>query len=248
MQRLTSQGQKVVRELAGRFGVSVDAVVALLEAIAKGRGIAAQFSHPELGGAGQWMRGGMTQVADLFDHSLRAKVDGLCSALSAHLAEEPLLSDADGERGAGWWPGELGIPASAGTQNDLRYAYFPEKRRLAVHTRGCVTVYDTLHHRMTGFSHQQGAADVGLLFTSQEGRVDLDDLPVISHTRRGAGDDGARTTDSSPIAGRGPSDAPQEAESAEILATIERLHALKQSGALTEEEFAAKKAELLRRL
>ena len=35
-----------------------------------------------------------------------------------------------------WWPQELGEPASSGGQNDVRYAFFPEKRRLLIETGG----------------------------------------------------------------------------------------------------------------
>jgi hypothetical protein len=51
----------------------------------------AQFDHRELGGAGQWMPGGMTMVGDMFNHGLKAKVDGLCSELSQILAVHPFV-------------------------------------------------------------------------------------------------------------------------------------------------------------
>ncbi len=51
----------------------------------------AQFDHRELGGAGQWMPGGMTMVGDMFNHGLKAKVDGLCSELSQILAMQPFV-------------------------------------------------------------------------------------------------------------------------------------------------------------
>ena len=37
---------------------------------------------------------------------------------------------------ANWWPADLGVPSRLGAQNDVRYAYFPAKRRLAVDLRG----------------------------------------------------------------------------------------------------------------
>jgi hypothetical protein len=40
--------------------VSTDAVRAMLEAVRLGNGTMAQFSHPEFGGRGQWIAGGMT--------------------------------------------------------------------------------------------------------------------------------------------------------------------------------------------
>jgi hypothetical protein len=35
------------------------------------------------------MRGGMVMVGDMFNHALKAKVDGLCSELSSLLAAYP---------------------------------------------------------------------------------------------------------------------------------------------------------------
>ena len=51
----------------------------------------AQFNHPEFAGSGQWMRGGMTMVSDMFNNSLKGRVDGLCSELSNVVASQPDL-------------------------------------------------------------------------------------------------------------------------------------------------------------
>src|ERR1700738_4266812 len=80
--RLTDQGLQKINDLAQHYGVSADAVMTLLPALLNSKGTMAQFDHRELGGAGQWMPGGMTMVGDMFNHGLKAKVDGLCSELS----------------------------------------------------------------------------------------------------------------------------------------------------------------------
>ena len=89
MPQLTSEGQQHVTALAQRYGVSTEAVVTLLQALVHGHGTMAQFDHPELGGRGQWMPGGMVMVGDMFNHALKATVDGLCTALAALLAAAP---------------------------------------------------------------------------------------------------------------------------------------------------------------
>ena len=86
MRKLTPEGEAAVADIANRHGASIDAVKTLLEAVANGGGTMAQFNHPELGGGGQWLRGGMTMVGDMFNHSLKAKVDGICAELSDRLA------------------------------------------------------------------------------------------------------------------------------------------------------------------
>jgi hypothetical protein len=75
--RLTDQGLQKINDLAQHYGVSADAVMTLLQALLNSKGTMAQFDHRELGGAGQWMPGGMTMVGDMFNHGLKAKVDGL---------------------------------------------------------------------------------------------------------------------------------------------------------------------------
>jgi hypothetical protein len=57
MRQLTLEGQQKITAIAQRYGVSVDAVMTLLEALIRGQGTMAQFNHAELGGSGQWMQG-----------------------------------------------------------------------------------------------------------------------------------------------------------------------------------------------
>jgi hypothetical protein len=80
---LTPEGRRVVEDVAQRHGVSTDAVLTLLQAVAAGHGTSAQFNHPELGGMGQWSQGGMIMVGDMFNNALKYKVDQLCNELSA---------------------------------------------------------------------------------------------------------------------------------------------------------------------
>src|ERR1700761_3884426 len=179
VRQLTSQGERAVEDLSARYGVSTDAVRALLEAVRLGYGTMAQFSHPELGGRGQWMAGGMTMVGDMFNHGLQATVSGLASELATLLASTPVYGPAAGPvttAGPGpadqadlgsWWPGELGRPGSSGSQGDSRYAVFPQASRLAVQSGdGPVRVYDTLDHAIGGVQQQQGALPGTLSFTS----------------------------------------------------------------------------------
>src|SRR5262249_6412498 len=133
-------------------------------------------------------------------------------------------------------------------------AYFPGSRRLAVETGGSVTIYDTSDHQIGGVSQQQGG-DSSLTFTSQHGLVRVGDLRVVR------GEDAERPPPAAapaphqpvPAGTVGPSAeraaAPLRADqSHDVLALIERLAALREKNILSEEEFAAKKTELLSRL
>jgi hypothetical protein len=75
-----------VAAVAQRHGLSAGAGRALFEALVSGGGRQAQFSHPELGGMGQWS-GGMTQIGDMFNDALKAKVSAFCQEMSALASE-----------------------------------------------------------------------------------------------------------------------------------------------------------------
>ncbi len=255
--QLTPQGSQIVEEMARRYYVSVDAVMTLLEAVNNGGGTMAQFSHPDFGGSGQWMQGGMTMVGDMFNNNLKAKVDNLCCELAGLLANQPLFvqpapSQTQNQGGYGavslfvggggnqWWPSDLGSPSSTGSQNNIRYAIFPSTRRLAIDINGQVTVYDTLDHQIGGVGQQQGY-DASFTFSSQYGLVAVASLPVV----QGIGN-------TQPYFQPAPFETPTQQASnideGDIFAKIERLAELRQKGILSDAEFDSKKAELLGRL
>ena len=60
----------------------------------------------------------------------------------------------------------------------MRYACFPDARRVATEQAGVVTLYDSGEHRIHGVSQAQGGGR-SLLFTSQLGTVRAEDLPVV---------------------------------------------------------------------
>ncbi|TCO80880.1 putative oligomerization/nucleic acid binding protein [Plasticicumulans lactativorans] len=91
MRQLSPAGQQIIDDLARRHGFSPDAVLVMLDAVINGNGSMAQFSHPEFGGSGQWMLGGMTMLGDMFNNYLKSRVDGLCYELAGLVASQPEL-------------------------------------------------------------------------------------------------------------------------------------------------------------
>jgi hypothetical protein len=259
MSKLTPEGEKIVAALAERYAIGVDAVKMMLDAVARGGGSMAQFNLPEFGGNGQWMRGGMTMIGDMFNNSMKATVDNLCNDLSKVLDNQPnilaafmppqMQMQSQGGSGASfwqssqsgsWWPSELGSPASTGSQNNLRYAYFPASNRLAIDDRGHVEVYDTSGYDISGFGQQQ-SGDASLTFSSQRGVVRVDRLPRV--TTGTSSSPQARPAQATPS-----TQPPASGDTGSILGLIEQLGQLKEKGLITEQEFSAKKAELLKRL
>lgn len=188
-----------IARIADENGLSQDAVAELDRALGRGNRTQAQFSHPDLGGSGQWMAGGMTQVGDMFNNGLKAKVDAACSALASLDGSADDADDADDARdaddsgdsgdsdgrdtgggrqrsGSDWWPDDLGSPSSTGGQNDSAYAVFPDAQRLAVKAGDEVKVYDTGEHHITGVSQQQGSIEDTTFSTSDGGTVRAGDL------------------------------------------------------------------------
>jgi hypothetical protein len=89
---------------------------------------------------------------------------------------EPMKPMKPMDFGPKWWPDDLGEPGSSGSQNDVRYAFFPDSRRLVVEQNDKMMIYDTGDHEIRGVSQRQGYS---LAFTSQRGDVEVDDLRKV---------------------------------------------------------------------
>lgn len=279
MSPLTDHGAAVQSRLSQSYGLSLDAVRAMMDAVSRGGGYQAQFSVPELGGMGQWQSGGMTMVGDMFNTGLQNTVANLCAEISNAMAQGPLYAPAPqpqpqgswqgqsqggasmnfsgGSFGA-WWPDGLGQPSSQGAQNNLSYAIFPQSRRLAINLNGVVTVYDTGDHLIGGVGQQQ-SGDASWTFTSQFGTVYLNQLPVVSGQHPGQSAPEPSYVQPEPVyqqpepveitpvqEAQAPQSGPGNA--GDIFAALEKLGSLRDMGILSDEEFSAKKAELLARL
>ncbi|MDO8844639.1 MAG: SHOCT domain-containing protein [Methylicorpusculum sp.] len=279
MSQLTPEGWQSINNLAQRYNFSFDAVFSLLQSVINGNGSMAQFSHPEFGGSGQWMRGGMIMLGDMFNNNLKNSVGSLCQELADLVASQPNLlqtgsfqsqtqgnqqqhnfsggqsqQNSTGNAGSvslfvppppgssgNWWPAGLQFPNSTGSQNNVRYAYFATIHRLAIEANGHVTLYDTLDHQIGGFSQQQSVGG-SITFTSQYGLVDVNNLPVISI------DNNPVQPKSEPVHNNESANTQPINLEGDIFATLERLADLKSKGIVTENEYNAKKAELLSRL
>lgn len=182
-----SSDTEIVSTLAERHNIPEDAVRSLLDALRRSGGGMAQFNHPALGGFGQWSSG-MIMIGDMFNDRLKATVAALAADLAAYVrAEPPQASAAQTEvsyrssesNTTTWWPAELGAPASAGSQNGMRYAIFPSKQRLAIDDNGQIMLFDTADHLISGVGQAQGGGST-LTFTSQHGTVRVGDLKKIA--------------------------------------------------------------------
>ncbi len=267
--------QGIVDDLSQRHGVSQGVIEHLTMALIAGHTNQAQFNHSEIGGMGQWSSGGMIMVGDMFNNGLKHRVDMLCSEiadcirsgkLSGPKSDRPYQSQSQGNGSSFFyqssshsssWPQHLGQASSTGAQNNLRYAFFPVTRRLAIDVNGEITVYDTKDHNIGGFSQQQ-SGDQSLTFTSQHGLVRVADLDIV--TAAGSPETPQDTQgampnlmEAAPIPSVTPPSTnlvsePTAFHQNDIISKIERLAGLRSKGIISDEEFAAKKTELLERL
>jgi len=259
MSDLTEFGRSTINGIANRYRLSQDAVEHMARAVANGGGTMAQFNVPELGGGGQWMMGGMTMVGDMFNNGLQATVSNLCGELSNAQANGDFFTRPQTIAGSAWWPEGLGSPSSVGGQNSTRYAYFPNACRIAFDpgNGAPVILLDTLNNSIGGFSQQQsGPGDpfMGITFSSQFGQFPLSSLPRVGDAfTQNQPEEPEPTAPYQPVPDVEPQPVPLPVQAApaqeeDILSTIERLAKLRDAGALTDEEFSAKKVELLARL
>lgn len=255
--------------LASQHGFSIEALNELSRALSAGGGAMAQFSHPELGGSGQWMRNGMVMVGDMFNHRLAGRVAAVCEALAPLVgASLPPVAqrhlDVDGRPPSA--EEQFGLPAASGSQNGMRYAWFPAHRRLVVEGHGRRRVFDTADLAIHGVAQQQ-SVDGTITFTSQHGPVDLASLREVDvpahgihgHSREAgpgarADENRERSTSARPAAAdstvveaeAASSVAPtSQAQTLDLLSKLAELHA---RGVLTDQEFTSKKSQLLDRL
>lgn len=264
MQQLSDHGAAVMNNTAQQFGLSQDAVRCMMDAISAGGGNQAQFSHPEVGGMGQWQAGGMVMVGDMFNTGLQAMVSNLCQSLAQSYhngnfyAPQP-VKGAGGfsAGGAQWWPADLGQPSSTGMQNNMGYAVFPQTARLATMLNGDVRVFDTGQHMIGGVSQQQGSG-TSVVFTSQFGNISTYDLVMIAGPEVLPPQEPAQVQPipepQAPAAPQNITPTPTQPAAAsvidqgQILDALSKLGSLRDQGILTEDEFQTKKIDLLSRL
>jgi hypothetical protein len=67
-----------------------------------------------------------------------------------------------------WWPKDLGDePNSAGGQDEMRYAFFAVRKRLALDTgNGKIQLYDTADHQISGVQQHRGGGTLKVTFTT----------------------------------------------------------------------------------
>ncbi len=273
---VTPEVENAIADIARRHGLSREAVLSMLFALHVGGGTMAQFSIPELGGSGQWMQGGMTMVGgNMFDNALKARVDALCSELAQLLATTAVFPPSANWWPANLGvPSSVGGQNTVryAIFPSTRRLAIQINGVTKVFDTGDHHIGGVQQQQQGGGGVQQqqqggayegrpgGGAAGSVTFTSQFGTFDVSSLPEV----------GTHRVTETPAAALAPhhqsqyqsqpapqfapqTQAPEPASGASgdpaaIVAAIESLAGLHERGILSDEEFAAKKAELLGRL
>jgi hypothetical protein len=277
MRQLSPTGQQAIDDIARRHGISTDAALSMLDAVVRGNGGMAQFNHPEFGGSGQWMRGGMTMVSDMFNSHLKSRVDALCFELAGLVASQPDLLrtgsfQSQSQNGQEQFSGSGHSHAGGGGHGASLFVapppdwWGPSLRwpdstgsqngvryaNFAQARRLAIEANGTVTiydtlDHQIGGFSQQQSYGGSLSFNSQYGLIDVASLPVVSVNGMEAV--AAPPHQSTPVPQQpSATPAPGSGNAQDIFATIERLAELRAKGVLDDAEFQAKKTELLGRL
>jgi hypothetical protein len=276
MRQLSAMGQQCLNDVAQRHGFSFDATMSMLDAVINGNGSMAQFNHPEFSGSGQWMRGGMTMVSDMFNNYLKGRVDNLCSELSNLVANQPDLvrtgsfqsqsqnggsntqaqsnhggmdSRPSSAQGDAFGDASLFVPGTSGDwwPSDLRWPNSTGAQN------GVRYAYFAQARRLVidvgGTVTVYDTLDHQIGGFSQQQSVG----GTLSFNSQYGLIDVTRlpvvsSNGQPPIALAAPTITAPNATEQDVFASIERLADLKAKGILSEDEFLTKKAELLRRI
>ena len=178
---VTPEAANAVSDIAQRHGLSREAVLAMLFAAAHRRRQHGPVRHPRTRRLWAMDAGrdddGRQHVRQRAQGARRCAVQRVGAVARHHHRVSRVGRERAGRFTSGnWWPADLGVPSSAGGQNDARYAVFPSTRRLAIQINGATRVFDTGEHQIGGVQQQQGGGYGTVSFTSQLGTFDVSSL------------------------------------------------------------------------
>jgi hypothetical protein len=160
-----------LQTIADQTGFSLGAITLLWTGLLATQGRQVQFNHPELGGLGQWQPG-QTMIGDMFNGPLRARVEQACVALAQQVRLRPPAPLVDN------FMALYGEARFSGTQNGLRYAYFPQYQRLVVQQGEHLCKFNTAGYELFGVGQAgQNAGSPTLRFSTNRGNLNYDELP-----------------------------------------------------------------------
>lgn len=162
---------KKTQEIAQKFGISVGTVEQLLIDLQGTEGRQVQFNIQELGGLGQWQANGMIMIGDMFNNSLKDKVNRICQEIANHSQTIKVEKKVNTEQQRN--------ATTKGSQNGMSYAYYSNEHILEVVIDGQLKKYDTKDYEIVGVQQSQNNYGHKLSFSHSKGCVLLADLKEL---------------------------------------------------------------------
>ena len=125
--------------------------------------------------------GGMLMIGDMFNDRLKARVAALCIDVADAVGNMPPSEATAHSAGSDWWSAQFGVPSTVGSQNAMRYAFFPASRRLVIDDNGQISTFDTGEHVIVWREPAaKSGAVVGVRDGQRQARVGVADQDKIS--------------------------------------------------------------------
>lgn len=160
-----------IQELAEKFDISVGTVEQLLIDLQRTEGKQVQFNIQELGGFGQWQANGMIMIGDMFNNSLKDKVNRICQEIAQHSQTIKVEKKVNVEQQRN--------ATTKGSQNGMSYAYYFNEHLLEVVIDGQLKKYDTKDYEILGVQQSQNTFGQKLSFSHSKGSIFLTDLKEL---------------------------------------------------------------------
>lgn len=174
------------KQVSATYGLSIEAIEVLAQALVEGGYRSASFNHRELGGVGKW-NGGDVILGDMSQEAWRLKIwraiQALLPTLQQTIRAAPVADTDDATFVMMWWADvTLREPAISGVFESLTYGYFLEAGRVVVRNEDHHTLmhYDARGLLVTGLDVAAGERGQRVLvLRSINGDVPVHELPPI---------------------------------------------------------------------
>jgi hypothetical protein len=109
---------------------------------------------------GQWQNG-MVMISDMFNNSLKNKVNNLCVELSTIIKQEFTVGN------------KPVIPSLLGKSNETSYAYYQDANILELQVKGVLKTYDTTGYIITGVQQSQSNNIQNIILNHTKGTINI---------------------------------------------------------------------------
>lgn len=175
--------QQGLETIANKHRVSLETVRELAEGLQASGGMWVQFHIPELGGAGKWRVNGTAFVGNGKNQVLNARVDAICRMLYELITQTDdhakTVPPAQYSRPRSWWPEGWEVPTHEGKSNGVDFAYFADRKRLAIRQGVKVRYFDAGDCEIHDITFRRDMPIPTIFVETSQGRKALTDFRQV---------------------------------------------------------------------